>query len=209
MPTLRKPYITIAEAFEFEIEPIKHSRFIAHAQSVTSDEAAMVFIDEIKARYLDARHHCWAYQLREPERVRFNDDGEPGGSAGRPMLSQLQGREVFDIVVVVVRYFGGTKLGVGGLMRAYGGAVAQLLDRASLNVVTPTLPLWVSYDYSDTSSVEAALAELKLHPTETNYGEKVEACLQVADSEILALYDVLQTQAGGRIRLTLPDVFTL
>lgn len=208
MPTLRKPYTTIAEAFEFEIEPIKHSRFIAHAQAVASDEAALDFLEDIKSLYPDARHHCWAYQLRESERVRFSDDGEPGGSAGRPMLSQLQGREVFDIAVVVVRYFGGTKLGVGGLMRAYGGAVAQLLDRASLKVVTPTLPLWLSYDYSDTSSVEGALAELKLQASETIYGEKVEACLQVPDSDIFELYQTLQTQAGGRIQLTLPESFS-
>lgn len=208
MQTLRQPFITLSEAIEFEIEPIKHSRFIAHAQAVNSDETAMAFIESIKVRYPDGRHHCWAYQLRESGRVRFSDDGEPGGSAGRPMLSQLQGREVFDIVVVVVRYFGGTKLGVGGLMRAYGGAVAQLLDRAELKTVTPTLPLWLAYDYSDTSAVEAVLAELKWGASETNYGERVELCLQVPDSEILALYKTLQTQAGGRIHLSLPDGFS-
>ena len=205
MHVLRKPYTTIAEAFEFEIDPIKHSRFIARAQAVLSDEAAMDFIESIRQQYPDARHHCWAYQLRESERVRFSDDGEPGGSAGRPMLSQLQGREVFDVVVVVVRYFGGTKLGVGGLMRAYGGAVAQLLDRVALKTVTPTLPLWLEYDYPDTSSVEAAFAELKLQASEAKYGEAVEVCLQVPDSEILELYNILKTQASGRIRLTLPD----
>ncbi|WP_181389687.1 IMPACT family protein [Leucothrix pacifica] len=206
MQSLRKPYTTIAETFEFEIEPIKHSRFIAHAQAVgTDEEAAMVFIESIRQRYPDARHHCWAYQLREAERVRFSDDGEPGGSAGRPMLSQLQGREVFDIIVVVVRYFGGTKLGVGGLMRAYGGAVAQLLDRAPLRTVIPTLPLWLEYDYSDTSSVEAMFADMKLQSSETNYGEAVSVCLQVPDADILDLYDRLKTQVGGRIRLMLPD----
>ena len=209
MQALRKPYTTIAETFEFEIEPIKHSRFIAHAQAVHSDEEAMVFIESVRLQYPDARHHCWAYQLRESERVRFSDDGEPGGSAGRPMLSQLQGREVFDIVAVVVRYFGGTKLGVGGLMRAYGGAVAQLLDRVPLKIVTPTLPLWLEYDYSDTSSVEAAFAELKLQASETNYGESVAVCLQVPDSEIFELYKTLKTQAGGRIRLTLPDSISI
>lgn len=205
MQALRKPFTTIADAFEFEIEPIKHSRFIAHAEAVSSDEAAIAFVESIRQLYPDARHHCWAYQLREAGRVRFSDDGEPGGSAGRPMLSQIQGREVFDCVVVVVRYFGGTKLGVGGLMRAYGGAVAQLLDRAPLKEITPTLPLWLEYDYSDTSSVEATFADLKLQASETNYGATVSACLQVPDSEILDLYNILKTQVGGRICLTLPD----
>ena len=208
MQTLRQPYTTLAEAIEFEIEPIKHSRFIGYASAIHSDEEAMAFIESIRQRFPDARHHCWAYCLRSPERVRFSDDGEPGGSAGRPMLSQLQGRELFDVAVVVVRYFGGTKLGVGGLMRAYGGAVAQLLDRASLTLVTPTLPLWLSYEYTDTSSVEAALASLNLSVFETRYSEKVEACLQVPDTELMGLYKTLQTQAGGRIQLTLPDMFT-
>ncbi|PID46874.1 MAG: hypothetical protein CSB47_01970 [Proteobacteria bacterium] len=206
--TPRKPYTTIVEETEFEIEPIKNSRFIAHASPASSDADAMSFVERIRQHYPDARHHCWAYQLREPERVRFSDDGEPGGSAGKPMLSPLQGREIFDIVVVVVRYFGGTKLGVGGLMRAYGGAVAQLLDRAELKTVTPTLPLWLSYDYADTAAVEAALASLQLVPADTRYGEAVDVCLQVPDAEVLALYRTLQTQAGGRIRLTLPDALS-
>lgn len=207
MQVLRQPFLTIAEPIDFEIEPIKHSRFIAYAAPVSTEEAALAFVETVREQYPDARHHCWAFQLREGQRVRFSDDGEPGGSAGRPMLSQLQGREVFNLVVVVVRYFGGTKLGVGGLMRAYGGAVAQLLDRAMLQTVTPTLPLWLSYAYADTSAVDAALAELQQTATETRYGERVELCLQVPDAEIRTLFEALKTQAGGRIRLTMPDDF--
>lgn len=191
MLKLRQPYSTLAAASEFEIEPIKHSRFIAYAQPVDTDEAAMAFIEKIRLLAPDAGHHCWAYALREGERVRFSDDGEPGGSAGQPMLRQVQGRALFDLAVVVIRYSGGIKLGVGGLMRAYGGAVGQLLDRATLTVITPKLPLWLEYDYSDTTSVDISLSTLDLAATETLYGERVKACLMVADQEVVSIYEFL------------------
>ncbi|RVU85385.1 YigZ family protein [Leucothrix sargassi] len=205
MLTLRQPYMTLAEATEFEIEPIKNSRFIAYALPVETDEAAMAFIESIRVLSPDAGHHCWAYALRKELRVRFSDDGEPGGSAGQPMLRQLQGRDLHDLAVVVIRYSGGIKLGVGGLMRAYGGAVGQLLDRATLKTVTPKLPLWLEYDYADTTSVEISLASLELSPHETEYGERVRACLMIPDESVLDVYKALQTQAGGRITLTLPE----
>jgi len=159
---LRQPYSTLKENFEFEIDPIKNSRFITYAQAVDCDEDALQFVEKIKAITPDARHHCWAYSLRKDSRVRFSDDGEPGGSAGQPILRQLTGRDLYDLVVVVIRYSGGIKLGVGGLMRAYGGAVGQMLDRATFKTVTPKLPLWLEYDYSDTTSVEVSLATLEV-----------------------------------------------
>lgn len=201
---MRLPYLTIAEACSFEIEPIKHSRFIAYAAPVSDEAAAQAFVQLIRTEQPDARHHCWAYVLREPERLKFSDDGEPGGSAGKPMLMQLQGREVYDLAVVVVRYFGGTKLGVGGLMRAYGGAVGQLLDRATLQTVTPSLPLWLEYDYVDTTKVDMALAALALVPAETVYAERIRARLQIPDTERQTTAETLKTQASGRIHI-LPD----
>lgn len=198
---MRLPYLTITEPCSFEIDPIKHSRFLAYAAPVSDETDAQAFIETIRFDQPDARHHCWAYVLREPERIKFSDDGEPGGSAGKPMLMQLQGREVYDLVVVVVRYFGGTKLGVGGLMRAYGGAVGQLLDRATMRTVTPSLPLWLEYDYVDTTKVDMALAALELVPSETVYAERIKARLQVPDSELKSIADTLKTQASGRIHV--------
>lgn len=198
---MRLPYLTIAEPCSFEIDPIKHLRFLAYATPVSDEAEAQAFIETIRIDQPDARHHCWAYVLREPERIKFSDDGEPGGSAGKPMLMQLQGREVYDLVVVVVRYFGGTKLGVGGLMRAYGGAVGQLLDRAAMRTVTPSLPLWLEYDYVDTTKVDMALAALDLVPAETVYAERIKARLQVPDTELKSIADTLKTQASGRIHV--------
>jgi uncharacterized YigZ family protein len=201
---LRQPYLTLAKACEFEIEPIKHSRFIAHGIPINDEASISEAINSIKTLAPDAGHHCWAYILKQPERLKFSDDGEPGGSAGRPMLNQLQGRELYDCLVVVTRYFGGTKLGVGGLMRAYGGAVAQCLDRASLETVIPTLPLWLRYTYNDTSNVELALLGLGLTVAETLYGEHVDARLQIPDQQIIEVYKTLGNQVGGRLVLTLP-----
>jgi uncharacterized YigZ family protein len=194
----------LSEACEFEIEPIKHSRFIAHGFPIADETAIPDAINSVKTHAPDAGHHCWAYILKQPERLKFSDDGEPGGSAGRPMLNQLQGRELYDCLVVVTRYFGGTKLGVGGLMRAYGGAVAQCLDRARLETVTPTLPLWLRYSYNDTSHVDSALLGLDLAVVETLYGEYVDARLQIPDQQIVDVYKALSSQVGGRLTLTLP-----
>ncbi|MGB1311930.1 MAG: IMPACT family protein [Leucothrix sp.] len=205
MLVLRQPYLTLSAPCEFEIEPIKHSRFIANAFPVSNEAAVPELINTVKTHAPDAGHHCWAYILKQPERLKFSDDGEPGGSAGRPMLNQLQGRELFDCLVIVTRYFGGTKLGVGGLMRAYGGAVAQCLDRADFKTVTPTLPLWIRYQYTDTSYVEAALLGMKLVADETRYGEHIDARIQVPDSDMIDVYNALSTQVGGRLLLTLPD----
>lgn len=113
MLVLRQPYLTLSAPFEFEIEPIKHSRFIAHAIPVSDETVIPDIIKYIRNSAPDAGHHCWAYILKQPERLKFSDDGEPGGSAGRPILNQLQGRELFDSLVIVSRHFGGTKLGVG------------------------------------------------------------------------------------------------
>lgn len=205
MLILRQPYQTLSTAVTFEIEPIKHSRFIATAAPVSNEAEISSLIEVVRTQAPDAGHHCWAYILKQPERLKFSDDGEPGGSAGRPMLNQLQGRAIFDCLVVVTRYFGGTKLGVGGLMRAYGGAVAQCLDRADIKTVTPTLPLWIRYAYSDTSHVESALLGLKLAVADTLYGEYIDARLDIPDTEIVSTYQLLSTQVGGRLVLTLPQ----
>lgn len=205
MLALRQSYLTLSATCEFEIEPIKHSRFIATAVPATDEASIPDLLHLIRANNPDAGHHCWAYAFKQPERMKYSDDGEPGGSAGRPMINQLQGRELFDCLVVVARYFGGTKLGVGGLMRAYGGAVAQCLDRADIATVTPTLPLWVRYEYSDTSNVESALLALDLEAAETLYGECIDVRLQIPDEQIIDIYKVLSNQVGGRLKLLLPE----
>ena len=104
---------------------IKKSRFIGIASYATSREEAMTQLDAVRAQYPDARHHCWAYQLghpKMPDSAAMSDDGEPSGTAGKPILNVLQHKDVGDVMLIVVRYFGGIKLGAGGLVRAYSGA---------------------------------------------------------------------------------------
>ncbi|MBT3222948.1 MAG: YigZ family protein, partial [Proteobacteria bacterium] len=132
---------TITATIRFRPEPIKGSRFIATATPVASSDEAQRVIADITSEMPDATHHCWGWSLHDPERSRSSDDGEPGGSAGRPILAQIQGHKLTNIVVVVTRYFGGTKLGVGGLIRAYGGAAGMVLDRACVVEVEETTKL--------------------------------------------------------------------
>jgi len=114
---------------------VKHSRFLAAVRRVGSSEEAAAFVDERRQLHPDARHHCWAFAVgADPasRAERSSDDGEPGGTAGVPMLQVLHHRDLVDVAVVVTRWFGGIKLGAGGLVRAYSGAVAVALDSATL-----------------------------------------------------------------------------
>lgn len=197
---MRAPYRTLAEALRFEVEPIKRSRFIVDLMPVSSAEEALAGIAEVRAASADASHHCWAYVLRSSGELRSSDDGEPGGSAGRPILAALQGRDIDDVLAVVTRYFGGTKLGVGGLMRAYGGATARALDRASFRLVTPQRPLWIEHAYDDTAAVEAALREAGLAVQESRYSDRVKARIDVPDADWETLRARLTEATRGRVR---------
>lgn len=131
------------------------SRFIAVVTPVASVAEATALLAEQRAVHPDATHHCWAYKV--DMEMRFSDDGEPGGSAGRPMLEVILKRELDRCAAVVVRYYGGRKLGVGGLARAYGGAVARALDAAGVKEVVDTVTIKVTAPFA---SVDAVLREL-------------------------------------------------
>lgn len=142
-------YTSLAAPLE-HLEVIKNSRFIVVAAKVTTVEAAMAWLEQCRQQHPDANHHCWAYRLDGV--YRFSDDGEPGGTAGRPMLEVLEKRQLDRIMAVIIRYFGGVKLGAGGLVRAYAGSLAKALDTAVIEEVKPrtVLRLHVPYSFSDT-----------------------------------------------------------
>ncbi len=109
----------------------KGSKFIAISKHIVSEQEFKEFIDEVKKEYYDARHHCYAWRLGlEDTRQRSNDDGEPSGSAGKPILNQILSKELFNTAVIVVRYFGGTKLGVSGLINAYKTSAKEALEQS-------------------------------------------------------------------------------
>lgn len=168
---------------------MKHSRFIAVLRRVQDAEAAQAFIREQRRAYSDARHHCSAYIVGNgpSDRVeRANDDGEPGGTAGVPMLQVLKARELVDVVVVVTRYFGGIKLGAGGLARAYSGATAAAVDVAPLVRRELRYLYTLAVEHTEAGRVEAELRGHGVGVLETTYGEFAVLTLAAHDSAELA-----------------------
>ena len=192
-------FLTLASPFRYEPDKVKGSRFIADVAPVATEEEAESFLAEVRSTFHDARHHCFAWRLGpEGDVTRASDDGEPAGSAGRPILAQLEGHEVTNVCAVVTRYFGGTKLGVGGLMRAYGGAAGMALDRAELRRVVFTTPLSITFPYSFEGKVKGLLVSHDLTPTESDYGETVSLRLSIPSSRVEGFLAELRDRTAGR-----------
>ncbi len=132
---------------------VKHSRFIAQAAPATSPQAALAFLAQVAD--LDATHNCWAYRIGAE--YRSSDDGEPAGTAGRPILAAIEGQGCDQVMVVVTRWYGGIKLGAGGLVRAYGGAAAECLRTAERRLLVEMRELRFGCAFDDLGSVHAAL----------------------------------------------------
>lgn len=178
-------YKTISQNIELEIEPIKKSRFIAYLYKVESEQEALNYISELKAKFPDANHHCWAFSLIKENKFRFSDDGEPSGSAGKPIFSHIQGHDLSNVLVVVVRYFGGTKLGVGGLIRAYGQAAKEVLDLVEIIEVQPQSNIYIKYDYAETTNIEIIIKRFGAEVINQNYDSSVVINVKVNTSDKL------------------------
>lgn len=193
-----RSYVTIAGRCSSEIE-VRRSRFICDLERVESEPAAREFIEAVRVSSREARHHCTAFVLGPAGEVqRSNDDGEPSGTAGAPMLEVLRGRGVSDVVAVVTRWFGGVLLGTGGLIRAYGDAVGAALDEARL--VTRALRLQAAVDvgYADGPRVEHAL---RGHPgcdvVSVDYGDSVTIHVAIEPDALAALSGTVAALTGG------------
>lgn len=190
-------YVVTAPS-RFEPVPTKGSRFVADVSPAATPEAARTFIEARRAEFANASHHCWAWRLGD-DRQQSADDGEPGGSAGRPILAQIVGHEVIDVVVVVSRWFGGTKLGVGGLVRAYGGAAGQALDRAALERHVPTTALRFVHGYADDGVVEAVLRAFGAAVVDAQFGADVNRVVRVPSVDVERFVADLIERSAGRI----------
>lgn len=167
-------YITVKGYGTAEIVE-KKSRFIANVKPVVSEEEAIEFVDEIKKRYYDARHNCYAYQIGDRNQIqRYSDDGEPGGTAGMPILDVLRGRNIKNSIVVVTRYFGGTLLGTGGLVRAYSSAAKAGLINTGLIERIPHIRLKFTVDYTLSGKVQYEIINGGHISEDTVYTDKVE-----------------------------------
>lgn len=154
-----KPYLVPSDSIEHTTEVLK-SQFICALARCQSAEECKQFIASVREKYPDASHHCVAFVYDRPENSQsygFSDDGEPSGTAGRPMLAVLQGAEIGEICAVVTRYFGGTKLGTGGLQRAYGGSVREALQHLTTQLIVPSIDIEFECSYQQLKDVEHCL----------------------------------------------------
>ncbi len=182
-----------------EIE-VKRSRFRCRIEPVTTEEQARAVIEEERKRYWDARHHCSAFVLGPAADVqRSNDDGEPSGTAGAPMLEVLRGREVSDVVAVVTRWFGGVLLGAGGLVRAYSDAVRAGLDEAGVRQRRLLNLYDVDVPHADAGKLENGLRAHDVAVLGVDYGAQARMHLAVPAPEATALPRLLAELTGGTL----------
>lgn len=163
----------------------KKSRFIASVSPVSGEQEALAFIDCIRKKYYDARHNCMAFVIgRNKELTRCSDDGEPGGTAGKPILEVLLGADVTNVAVVVTRYFGGTLLGTGGLVRAYTNAAKRGLEDAGIATMRYGMEITITIDYTDAGRVQYLLGSRQIAVSDSRYTDKVAFDIRIpADQE--------------------------
>lgn len=166
----------------------KGSKFIARAFHVESEEAAKEYLLQMKKEYHDARHHCYAFRIKpEDEFFRSSDDGEPSGTAGKPILNQIFSADLFDVLVVVTRYFGGTKLGVHGLIRAYKTATRDAIDRAEVTELTITRTLTLLFDYPLMNKIMRIVKEENLPVSKQDFALRCALVVRVERNKEKAL----------------------
>lgn len=181
---------------------VRHSRFIAQAGHASSPDAAMAFIASV--RQDDATHNCWAYRMGD--QYRSSDDGEPSGTAGRPILAAIDGQGLDQVVVVVARWFGGIKLGAGGLVRAYGGAAAQCLRAAPRRPLVRLRELHVRAGFDDIGAVHAAIQAHGATPLEECFdSDGLSLRLTLPEESIESLAERLRDATRDRVRIVAPD----
>ena len=192
-------YRTLAAGARAEIDPIQGSRFVADAGPAGDAAAALALVERVQAEFPGATHHCWAYRL-PPSGVEYrtSDAGEPRGSAGVPILKRIEGAGLVGVAVVVSRWFGGTKLGVGGLMRAYGAAAAAVLAKAGSIEVTPTRAWLVRYPYECERNVQALLAARSWHPVAADYGAGITLRFLIPEHDAVRLAADFADATAGR-----------
>lgn len=194
-------YLILKEGGEGEITE-KKSRFIATLRPVNTEEEAAAFIEEMKKKYWDARHNCSAFVIGpKAELTRCSDDGEPGGTAGRPMLEVLLGEEIRNAAVVVTRYFGGTLLGTGGLVRAYTQAVKEGILASKTAKMTYGTELELGTDYNGVGKILYLLEKQEIKILQSLYTENVKLFVMVPIRKKEALIKEIIQATGGKCRI--------
>ena len=182
----------------------KKSRFIAHISPVESEQEAMEFVAQMKKKYYDARHNCFAYIIgRNGDVKKFSDDGEPSGTAGRPMLDVLEKEGIYNVVAVVTRYFGGTLLGTGGLVRAYQGSLQEGLSNCTLAKQSLGWITHLNIPYTMLGKVQYYCAKEDIPVLDTQYGESIQMTCMLDATKVQEFVHAIKEQSDGQLE---PDL---
>jgi uncharacterized YigZ family protein len=184
-------------------EKIKGSRFIANAAPVATEREAQEFIGEIKKEFHDATHNCYAWKIGvgQKQKYRYNDGGEPSGTAGRPILKSISSTNASNVCVVITRYFGGTKLGTGGLMRAYGRISYGLLKSCETEKKYSTETITFSIDFDFVNVAHSAINSFSAELKDSHYGEKVTFEVEVRASKLSAFKAKIIEATNGQVKI--------
>ena len=191
-----KPYKSVKHCSEAEYT-VNRSRFIGRCFPVESEEAALCLLGDIRKKHWDATHNCFAYRIGENAAARFSDDGEPGGTAGKPIMDVLTGRGLTNVLCVVTRYFGGILLGAGGLVRAYSKSAADAVTKAGMVSYLPGTILDIPMDYSRYGALEGfirANAEVR----NVAFAQNVVVTVAVEDTNLLKFMKEVTERSDGR-----------
>ncbi|AQM18393.1 YigZ family protein [Vibrio anguillarum] len=199
-----QPYLIPALPTQFE-EEIKKSLFITYLAHTPSVDAAKAFVAQIKTKHSDARHNCWGFVAGRPEDSMlwgFSDDGEPSGTAGKPILAQLAGSSVGELTAVVTRYYGGIRLGTGGLVKAYGGGVQQALKQLQTIEKKITTKLSLTLDYSFVPIAQSIIAQYEALEVEADYKEQVKFLVEIELLHLDAFTQTIINKSGAKAVVT-------
>ena len=191
-----KPYKSVKQRSEAEYT-VNRSRFIGRCFPVDSEEAALCLLGDIRKKHWDATHNCFAYRIGDNAAARFSDDGEPGGTAGKPIMDVLTGRGLTNVLCVVTRYFGGILLGAGGLVRAYSKSAAEAVAKAAVVSYLPGTVLDIPMDYSRYGALEGfirANAEVR----NVAFAQNVVVTVAVEDTNLLKFMKEVTERSDGR-----------
>ncbi len=198
-------YINLIKGGEGEIVE-KKSRFIGQIEVVKTEEEAYAFIEKIKKKHYDARHNCFAFSIGEDMPLqRFSDDGEPQGTAGKPILEVINGSGIHNICIVVTRYFGGTLLGTGGLVRAYTDASKEALKACETKLMQRLIPVDIATNYTDMGKIQYILNTAGVNIVDTVFTDEVLIKVELPyDTHSKIIGDVTEA-TGARAKLTIYD----
>lgn len=198
-------YKTVYRGGQGEIEE-KKSRFIANVLPISNEEEALSFLAKMKKQYWDARHNCFAYTIgKNYELKRCSDDGEPSGTAGRPMLDVLVREGIHDCIVVVTRYFGGTLLGTGGLVRAYQKATQEGLANSIVIEKMSGKQLTITTDYNGVGKLQYLIAQNNITTIDARYTDTVELDVMIPTNHFDAFCAAVTESTNGRAKLEAKD----